>query len=211
MAKRDKDQEAKELAAAAEIARQRAAGNDALNQAKADDAAKSDEQKAAEEEEARVAQEAAAAEEAERAAAEQHAAEAELARLAEEAAAQAKAERQASAKDDESVDFGEAIVPALPPDARLLKAGTIVHLNGVECMLPFDAALVIPHAADEQQFASVLARDPANFALNSERLRLVYSQMNGSPLPLGSQRLKLEEMTDQERALFEAPPSRPKR
>jgi hypothetical protein len=112
-------------------------------------------------------------------------------RAAEDVAA-AEAERKAA----------EKAVKGLPPNTRLLKAGTVLHLHGEEVELALDTPVMGAHLADEQHFASLLARDGRNLALNSQALRLVYSPMNGTPLPLASQRLKPEEMTEQERAVF---------
>jgi hypothetical protein len=209
MPKRDREQENKEATEQARKEQQQREGAAALDKAKKEEAAKSDEQRAAEEEEARLQNEAKQKEEAERAAAAQKAADDELARIAAEAEARAEEERLAAAEggvSHVSDDDLKARLFALSPDARLLKAGTTVHLNGEACTLPVDLPLVMPRGADEQHFASILARDPANLALNSDLLRLVYNPMNGTPLPLDQQRLTLEEMTDAELALFEAPP-----
>jgi hypothetical protein len=205
MAKRDKDQELREAAERQRIEQERRAGDAALAQARSDDATKTDEQKAAEAEEARLQQEAVRQEEADRAAAEQKAADEELARVDAELQARAEAAWAAAEADDREEDLDRHLaerLAELSPNARLLKAGTIVHLNGEQCEFPVDLPLIIPHGADEQTFASILARDPRNFALNADLLRLVYNQMNGTPLPLASQRLKPEDMTDQERSIF---------
>jgi hypothetical protein len=187
--KDNKEQENKDAAERARVEKQRREGNAALEQEIINEAAKSDERRAAEEAEALQQTESKRQEEAERAAAEQQAAEVELARIQAE---------------------GEGHEVPLSPNVRLLKAGTVLHLNGIPVSLPRDAAIEFAGAADEQQFASVLALNPENLALNADRLRLVYSPMNGTPLPPSSQRLTLDDMTDQERALFEAP-ARPKK
>jgi hypothetical protein len=107
-------------------------------------------------------------------------------------AKQAEAERKSAEKS----------VKGLPPNTRLLKVGTIFDFHGEEAVLAADAPFTIPHADSEQHFASVLAKNPYNLALNSGSLRLVYNPMNGTPLPLSSQRLAPEEMTPEERSLF---------
>jgi hypothetical protein len=190
MAKRDKDQENKEATEKAQVEQQRRDGAKALDQERANEAAKTDDEKVAEEELAKQLREAAAQKESERVASEQRAADELRNRI------EAAAREQAAQEAENEVPF------KLPADARIVKAGTVVLLNGELCTCPVDLPLVIPGAAEEQQFASVLARDPGNFALNSDLLRLVYNPMNGTPLPLSSQRLSPEEMTHQERAVF---------
>lgn len=196
-----KEQEAKDAAERVRVERERQEGARALEQAKADDAAKTDEQRAAEEELARQQQEEAANAEAARVEAEQKTAEELREQIEREAAEKAAAET-------DSADGGYLFSSKLPADTRIHKAGTVVHINGEPAVLPVDCPLVIEGAADEQRWASVLARDPKNFAINSDRLRLVYNPMNGTPLPLDGQRLALEDMTEQERALFAPPVSR---
>jgi hypothetical protein len=203
-AERDEAQQRQE-AEAQRIAKERAQGAAALDQAKADEAAKTDEQKAAEEELARQQQEEAARIEADRVAAEQRAADEALER-AQQDAAEEDARRQEEDRDPATLsheDFEQIRERfQLPADTRILKAGTILLLNGEPAACPVDIPIVIAGAANEQVFASVLARDAGNFGLNADRLRLVYNPMNGTPLPLGGQRLTPEEMTEQERALF---------
>jgi len=198
--KKDKELLDKEAAERVRVEKERREGEAALQQARADEAAKTEKQRDAEEEQARREQEEKAA--------------AELARVEEEQ--RLAAEKMQHLQDlnktretagdepyDEAAQLRRALAE-LSADARLLKAGTVIHLNGEAGRLPVDLPIVIDGAADEQYFASILARDPVNLRLNADLLRLVYNPMNGTPLPLSSQRLSLEEMTEQERNLFES-------
>jgi hypothetical protein len=189
MPKKDREQLDKDAAERARVDQQRREGDAALRQARAEEAAKTDQQRVAEEEQARQQREEAEQRERDRVAAEQKAADEKLERI-----------RREAEKEQED----------LPPNVRLLAPGTVLHLNGEACVLPFGGAVELAGGADEQYFASILARDSKNMATNADLLRLVYSPMNGAPLPLSSQRLKLEEMTEQERALF-APSPLPQR
>ncbi len=208
MTKKDKEQEQKQETEAARIEKQRREGTAALDKARADEAAKTDEEKTSQAELAQQQQEATAKEETDRVTADQKGAAEKLEQIAQEAKANKEAERVAAdekgAAEELSQNEREAADAelALPSDTRLLKAGTVLHLNGEPAVLPVDGAVVIAGAAVEQRFASILARDPANFALNADRLRLVYNPMNAAPLPADAQRLTFEEMTEQERAVF---------
>ncbi len=206
MTKKDKEQEQKQETEAARIEKQRREGTAALDKARADEAVKTDEEKTSQAELAQQQQEATAKEETDRVTADQKGAAEKLEQIAKEAKANKEAERVAAEEKGAAEELSEREAAdaelALPSDTRLLKAGTVLHLNDEPAVLPVDGAVVIAGAADEQRFASILARDPANFALNADRLRLVYNPMNGTPLPADAQRLTFEEMTEQERAVF---------
>lgn len=176
--------------------KERAQGSADLAAHNAAQSALSDKERAAAEEKAREEAERVAKEEAARAAAEQE----EAARLA------AEIEREASrlaaeAKADEEDGAGKEDVARLP-GLRILKAGTKFRLNGDEVVAPVDLPMILQNGESEQHFASLLARDPENFRLNEGLLRLQYNPMNGTPLPLEAQRLRPEDMTPSERALF---------
>lgn len=190
MAKKLSEAEAKRQEEERRKQKQHEEGARALNEAEMRDATKSDEEKAAEEELAERQREEARQAELERAEAEQRAADEELAKTGETNAPE---------------EIG-ATMP-VPTDARVLTEGTGLLLNGFPVEVVGNAVVRGGSFANEQQYAAVLSNDPKNFALNAPRLRLVYSPMNGSLAPLDEQRLKLEEMTEAEAALF-APPAR---
>lgn len=214
----NKEQQEKEAAEQARIKKEREEADAALKQAQKDDAQRTADQQQADEALARQQRDAAAAEERARVEAEQQAANEKLEQLKEHLKGsvapqpQEPGDEQSDNKpgrltigEPEEKEMLARALAELSPDARLFKAGTVVHLNGEACTLPVDLPLVVPGGADEQHVASVLARDPQNFALNSDLLRLVYNPMNGTPLPLSGQRLTLEEMSPQERVLFDVP------
>ena len=183
MARKD-EQKQKQQEEARRIQEERAQGTANLEAHNAAEVVKSDEERAADDKLAQEQQEEAAAAERERAEAEQ------------KKAGEVEAQIPEEAQD---------------PNIRAVAGGTKVLLNGVECEVVGDAVLKSEGFASEQHYASVLAHDPKNFALNAPRLRLVYNPMNATPAPLDEQRLSLEEMTEAEAAIFAPPPPRPSR
>lgn len=134
--------------------------------------------------------------------------EAALADISAREAAVAEAEAALAARAGEGMGDGNDLAGA--PNCRELREGTVVYLNGRPVALAEDA-FVRAHALHrDDQFAAMLAGDPdGNFERNAGSLSLLYSPLSGVLLGLAEQERTLEEMSDEEAALFAPPPARP--